>query len=262
MHGRIALVGSASASRPCEGCPHSQECPAADSAGATGEGGIDITVRILHRGDRLFRSGETFDSLYMVRSGIVKSCIPSGSGDETVLGFHASGDLVGADAIHGGRHPSGAVVLDTSSVCRLPYAQLCRLSARAPRAQRRLFSKMSQRIRDDERRLAMLAQRNAGRRMASFLASLAAARRARGLKSDEIPLPMPRADVASYLVLAVETVSRALTRLHEAGVIDVRRHHLRILDEEALRAIAGNMEPEAMRARAVHRSRGADSKDP
>ena len=252
MHGRIALTGSASASRPCGDCPLSPECPAGDPAGATGECGIDITVRILHRGDRLFRSGEIFDSIYMVRSGIVKSCIVTESGDEAVLGFHASGDLVGVDAIHGGRHPSSAVVLDTSSVCRLPYAQLCRLSARTPRTQRRLLSKMSQRIRDDERRLAMLVQRNAGRRMASFLVSLADARRARGLKSDELPLPMLRADVASYLVLAVETVSRVLTRLHQAGVIHVRRNRLRILDEEALRAIAGNMEPEAVRTRAVH----------
>ena len=248
MHGRIALSDGAGASRPCESCPLAPECPAGD----TGECGIDLTVRVLHRGDRLFRSGEIFDSIYMVRTGVVKSCIVTESGDEAVLGFHASGDLIGVDAIHGGRRPSGAVVLDTSSVCRLPYAQLCRLSAGSPRMHRRLLSKMSQRIRDDERRLAMLVQRDAGRRMASFLVSLADARRARGLKRDEIPLPMPRADIASYLVLAVETVSRVLTRLHRAGVIHVCRNRLRILDEEALRAIAGNLEPEAIRARAVH----------
>ena len=244
MHGGIAPGDGASAARPCEGCPLSSECP----AGAAGERGIEVTTRVLHRGDRIFRSGEPFDSLYMVRSGIVKSCALSESGDEPVLGFHTPGDLIGMDAIHGGRHASGAVVLDTSSVCRLPYGPLCRQSARTPRVQRRLLSKMSQRIRDDERRLAMLTQRNARRRMASFLVLLAGARHARGLRSDEIPLPMPRADIASYLMLAVETVSRVLTRLQGAGVIDVRRHHVRILDADALRAIAGGAKPKTARA--------------
>ena len=250
MHGHVAPAAGARAGRPCEDCPLSPECP----VGAAGGRGIEVTVRVLHRGDRIFRSGEPFDSLYMVRSGIVKSCALSESGDEPVLGFHAPGDLIGTDAIHGGRHASGAVVLDTSSVCRLPYGPLCRLSARTPRVQRRLLSKMSLRIRDDERRLAMLAQRRAGRRMASFLVSLAGARHARGLRSDEIPLPMPRADVASYLMLAVETVSRVLTRLQGTGVIGVRRHHVRILDEDALRTIARGAKPKTARAGVMQRS--------
>lgn len=239
MHGRIVPADGASLARPCEDCPLSPECP----AGAAGGHSIEVTVRVLRRGDRIFRSGEPFDSLYMVRSGMVKTCTPGESGDEPVLGFHVPGDLIGMDAIHGGRHASGAAALDTSSVCRLPYGPLCRQSARTPRAQRRLLSKMSQRIRDDERRLAMLAQRSAGRRMASFLVSLADARHAHGLRIDEIPLPTPRADIASYLMLAVETVSRALTRLQGSGVIDVRRHHVRILDADALRAIAGGAKP-------------------
>ena len=248
MHGRIAVAGGASPACPCGDCPLSPECPAGTPDGDTGERGIEVTSWVLHRGDRIFGSGDPFDSLYMVRSGIVKTCTPGEPGDEPVLGFHAAGDLIGTDAIHGGRHASGAVALDTSSVCRLPYGPLRRLSARAPQAQHRLLSKMSQRIRDDERRLAMVAQRSAGRRMASFLITLAGARRARGLRSDEIPLPMPRADIASYLLLAVETVSRVLTRLREAGVIGVRRHQVRVLDEDALRAIAGGLKPEAARA--------------
>ena len=253
MHGQDPFVNSVNAEPPCEDCPLSSECPACDPDGDAGGWGIDLTPWVLHRGDWLFRSGEPFESVYMVRSGIVKTCALDESGEERVLGLHAPGDLVGLDGIHGGRHASGAVVLDTSSVCRFPYEALCRLSARAPRVQHRLLSKMSQRIRDDERRLAMLAQRSAGRRMASFLVSLAGARHARGLRSDEIPLPMSRADIASYLVLAVETVSRVLTRLQEAGVIDVYRKRIRILDEEALRAVAGDdAAPEPIQAYAVH----------
>ena len=87
---------------------------------------------------------------------------------------------------------------------------------------------------------------------ASFLTSLVDARHGRGLKSDEILLSMLRADIASYLVLAVETVSRSLARLQEAGSIEVHRNRIRILDEEALRATAGGVDPEA--APCLHRA--------
>ena len=239
MRGRITAVHGANAGWPgCEECLLSPVCPAWTPAG-TGGYGIEVAVRVLHRGDRLFNPGEPFHSVCMVRSGALKTCAVSASGEERVIGFHASGDLLGLDAIGAGRHVSSAIALDTASVCTLPYEPLCRLSARSPRVQGRLLMKMSQRLRDAERRLGMLAMRGAGQRMASFLIGLLDACRGRGLRSDEVLLPMPRADIAAYLVLAVETVSRSLSRQQEAGVIDVRRNRIRILDEPALRAIAG-----------------------
>ena len=86
----------------------------------------------------------------------------------------------------------------------------------------------------------MLAMRGAGQRMASFLIGLADIRRSGGLQRDEILLLMPRADIASYLMLAVETVSRSPSRQQEAGLIEVHRNRIRILDEPALRATAGD----------------------
>ena len=76
-----------------------------------GERGIGVLVRILHRGDRLFDHGEPFDSVYMVRSGTLKTCTVSASGEEQVIGFHGPGDLAGLDAIHEGRHTSSAIAL-------------------------------------------------------------------------------------------------------------------------------------------------------
>ena len=105
---------------------------------------------------------------------------------------------------------------------------------------------MGQRLHDNERRLGTLAMRGAGQRMASFLIGLLDDCRRRGLKCDELLLPMPRADIASYLVLAVETVSRSLTRQHEDRVIDVRRNCIRVLDERALRRMAGEMDRAAV----------------
>ena len=244
MHGRITAPPNPSAVRAgCADCLLSPECPAGMSG--VGERDIDVSVRVLHRGDRLFGDGAPFDNVYMVRSGSLKTCIASASGDEQVTGFYSPGHLVGLDAIHAGRYASSAVALETASVCCLPYEPLCRLSTRLPQVQRRLLVKMSQRIRDDGRRLDTLAMRGAGQRMASFLVGLLDHCRHRGLKSDELVLPMPRADIASYLVLAVETVSRTLSRQHEERMIDVRRNFIRILDEPALRELAGRGGPES-----------------
>jgi len=243
MHGRVSAISSASVG--CVGCDDflaSAERPACAAGGADGaarECGMDVLARILHRGDRLFDHGEPFDTVYMVRSGTIKTCTISASGEEQVIAFYGPGDLVGLEAIHAGRHMSSAIALGTASVCSLPYEPLCRLSARFPQVQGRLLAKMSQRIHDNERRLGMLAMRGAGERMASFLLGLLDDCRRRGLKCDELVLPMPRADIASYLVLAIETVSRSLTRQHERRLIDVRRNFIRILDEPALRVIAG-----------------------
>ena len=246
MHGRItAIHGAGPVVSGCEDCLLSPECPACIPGGIAVECDIEIAARILHRGDRLFDHDEPFDSLHMVRSGTVKTCTVSASGEEQVLGFHTSGDLLGLDAIQARRHVSSAVAVDTVSVCTLPYEPLCRLSARSPRLQGRLLAKMSQRIRDDGRRLGMLAMRSAGQRMASFLVRHLDHCRGRGLRCDEILLPMPRADIAGYLVLAVETVSRSLTRQQEEGMIAVRGSRIRILDEPALRAAAGEVIREA-----------------
>ena len=244
MHGRISVTRSASAVRPgCEDCLLAPECPARALDGAGSDRGIEVAIRILHRGDRLFRYGEAFDSIYMMRSGTIKACTISASGDEQVIGFYASGDLVGLDAIHAGRHMSSAIALGTTSVCSLPFEPLRRVSARRSHVQRRLLVKMSQRIASDGHRLAILAMRGAGQRMAAFLIALVDSQRSRGLKCDEIHLPMSRTDIASYLVLAVETVSRSLSRQHEKGLIKVHRNRIRVLDEQALRTNAGCQEP-------------------
>ena len=248
MHDRTTVTTNASDEQPgCDECLLSPECPASAPGGMLGERDIKVVVRILRRGDRLFDRGERFDSIYMVRSGTIKTSNVSASGEEQVIGFHTAGDLVGLDAIGTHRHLSGAIALETSSVCCLPYEPLCRLSARIPQVQSRLLAKMSRRIRDDGRRLDRLSMRGASQRIASFLVGLLDSRCSRGLKSDEILLPMPRADIASYLVLAVETVSRSLSRQHEAGVIDVRRKRIRILDEPRLRAVAGEADQSAAR---------------
>ena len=93
---------------------------------------------------------------------------------------------------------------------------------------------MSARIAHDETQLVHLGQKNADQRVAAFIVEQVETHERRGQPAAEILLPMSRADIASYLAMAVETVSRTLTKLQKAGVLRVSRNLIAILDANAL----------------------------
>jgi len=221
----------------CHECAFRGECLAKSEAESAGPE-MAVTPRIMHRGDHLFRTAEPFQNVYTVRSGAIKTYVILQSGEEQVIGFHTPGDIVALDAIESGRYVCNAMVLDTSCVCPLPYEQLCRLTASSPEVQQRLIKKMSRRIVDHEGLLLILGQKTAEQRMAAFLLHHSKRQRRLGLSEVDINLPMSRADIASYLALAVETVSRVLTRLQDAGLLKVQRSRVRILNLENLAIVA------------------------
>ena len=158
------------------------------------------------------------------------------------------------DAIESGRHMCNAMVLDTSCICPLPYDQLSRLCARSPVIQSRLMNRLSRKIVDHEALLLILGQKTAEQRMAAFLLHFSRQQHDLGLSAVDINLPMSRADIASYLALAVETVSRVLTRLQDGGLLDVQRNHVRILNLDKLATIAEEtLEDRPRQARATRR---------
>jgi CRP/FNR family transcriptional regulator len=98
---------------------------------------------------------------------------------------------------------------------------------------------MSERLARKEHMHLVLARDGAARRLAGFLVDLCERRDSAGLDGDHITLPMSRGEIASYLALAVETVSRILTRMQRAGTIQVNRSNLVVLDRAALCEEAG-----------------------
>jgi len=101
----------------------------------------------------------------------------------------------------------------------------------------------------DHDHMGMLVRRQANERIALFLHGLGERFRQIGQSSTQFKLPMSREDVARYLGLALETVSRGFTRLQEDGVIDVHGRRVEIVDIEELSRLAHGIEDEAPRAR-------------
>jgi CRP/FNR family transcriptional regulator len=187
--------------------------------------------RPIHAGQHLFRGGDEFTAVASVRTGCFKSYAIDQDGQEQVLGFHLPGEIIGLNAIHEGRHQASVVALDTSAVCSLPFNSMSGMARDMPELQLELFRVMSQRISELEKFSGDLS---ADERIALFLRSLSQRFSRRGYSEREFILSMSRRDIASYLRLATETVSRVLARFQQRGLIEVDRKLVRLLDLDAI----------------------------
>lgn len=196
--------------------------------------------RPLHRGDHLFLDGEVLRSIFVVKTGSVKTYAPSEDGSEQVLGFHLPGELIGLDAIENQQHLCSAKVLETSAICEIPFHHLEELSGVLPNLQHQMYRLLSREIGHDEDMLTLLGKRNAEERLAVFLLSLSDRFKGRGFSANDFFLSMSRHEIGNYLGLAVETISRLFTRFQEERLLNVERKHIQLLDIERLRSIACN----------------------
>jgi CRP/FNR family transcriptional regulator len=98
---------------------------------------------------------------------------------------------------------------------------------------------LSKEVHVDTEMVAVLASHSAEERLAAFLSSLSARYKSRGLSPREFNLSMSRTEIASFLGLAVETVSRTFSRFQEQGLLKVDRKLVQLLDMQALIALGG-----------------------
>ncbi len=189
-------------------------------------------------GECLFRANDPFGAIFAVRGGTVKTSVVDSLGREQVLGFYLPGEMVGLNAIHPDYYPCDAIALDSVYLCRFSFPALATLAARIPGIQQQLFRLLSK----DIGTASLLAgDFSAEERMAAFLVALADRYAARGFSATAFRLSMPRADIANYLRLAAETVSRVLRRFQDQHLIRVEGRDVEFVDSVALRALARNV---------------------
>lgn len=193
----------------------------------------------LRKGQSLFLQGDNFQSLYLIRSGSFKSCIIDESGERQVTGFHFSNDILGIDGIEPGRHMREVEALETSSVCTLSFQHFKEVSLCGDKSlYDKLICNISGMMSKASQLMMTLTKLKAEQRLASFLLDMSHSMYERRQSPHEFKLPMARYDIANYLGLAVETVSRLFKRLEDQGLIVAQRHRVRIVDMDGLQGIA------------------------
>ncbi len=195
--------------------------------------------RPLKPGEHMFRQGDAFSSLFAIHSGCVKTYSLSDNGDEQITGFSLPSELVGLSGIDTGQYPVGAVAIETSSICEIPYSHFNELSNKMGSLKTQLVNTLSKEIRNDLRIQLLLGNKNATERVSDFLLDLVARPKLRGYATNFICLPMSRNEIANYLGLAVETVSRILSRLQKSGLIKVNGREIEIIDAASLKVKSG-----------------------
>ncbi|MCG3202504.1 MAG: Fumarate and nitrate reduction regulatory protein [Gammaproteobacteria bacterium] len=190
------------------------------------------------RGHHLFRQGERLQALYIVRSGSAKSYVSTPDGLEQVIRFHLPGDLIGVDALGEGTHTSSTQAMEMITVCRFPLDVIDDAAHHDPALYAQILKHAGREITKEHARAVLLAQRGADERLAAFLLQMSEAYAHLGYSAVAFNLPMARQDIASYLALAVETVSRLFTNFQHEGLLEVDRRSIRIPSLERLRAVA------------------------
>jgi CRP/FNR family transcriptional regulator len=190
------------------------------------------------RGAHLFREGEACQSIFVVRTGSVKTYIPLEDGDEQVLGFHLARELLGLEALNDEAHISAAVALEPTEVCEIPLKQLEEICKDLPDLRHEMHKLIGVEIANDHKMFMLLGKTHAEQRLASLLLSLADRLAERGYATKSFDLSMSRKDIANYLGLVEETVSRLFTRFQEENILDVNRKHITVLNPERLNFVA------------------------
>jgi len=193
-------------------------------------------VKMLAPHDQLFREGDDKTSIYQVLDGafVLYRLLPNGR--RQVTGFAVAGDMIGLGA--GASHRCSAEASGAARVRMLPAAALHRMANDDPHLGMQLYDAMSQELAALQDLLMTVGRLNAAERVATFLLSLSE-RNARAFRpADRIELPMTRCDIADFLGLTTETVSRTLTKLANGGIISRHSGHIRILDKDALEDVA------------------------
>lgn len=197
---------------------------------ALGRGLVLQGTRIhFKRNEEIFGEGENAEYVYRVVSGAVRTIRFSSDGRRQILGFYLPGDVFGLEA--GEAHTLSAEAVCDSDLSLVRRSMIDNAAARDTGAAQALIALMQRQLRNAHEHAIVLGRKGAGERVAAFLLELGA----RAAPNCEIDLPMSRADIADYLALTIETVSRAFTQMERDQTIALpSSRHVVVRDRSAL----------------------------
>ncbi len=165
----------------------------------------------------VFQEGDTVEHVFNVTSGVVKLYKLLLDGRRQITGFLLPGDFLGLASRTGYSYSAEAVT--GVSLCRFPRHRLEETFDRFPHLQRRLFDIANDELVAAQDQMLLLGRKTALEKISSFLLRLSEREQRSGAEQGPVELPMTRGDIADYLGLTIETVSRTLSQLKNDSLI-------------------------------------------
>lgn len=188
----------------------------------------------LSANSEVFFEGDAAEYIYNVNAGTVKIFKSLQDGRRQVLGFPVDGDLLGYPV--GDTHSYSAETLTPVQLCRVSRARLRGLASDFPALESKLLEITAGELADTQAQMTLLGRKSAPERVASFLIQLSDKSIANGGVGNPLSLPMSRHDIADFIGLTAETVSRVLTQFTRDGLISIPQpYQVDLLNIEELR---------------------------
>jgi len=205
----------------------------------------------------LFWEGDPAAHLFEIESGCLRLYKLMSDGRRAIMGFMFAGEILGVSFKD--RYLFTAEAVNEVKLKRYSRTQMQASLARTPGLSREVLALACDELSAAQDQMLLLGRKTAQEKIASFLLTVAKRMSQDSAPAREIELPMTRLDMADFLGLTIETVSRVLTKLKSEGVIALPSpHHVSLCQMSGLRRIAGNDEPAfASHAPAQRTVRGA-----
>lgn len=219
----------------CSACLFKPRCLPADLSGETldhFERSVLRQPRPIKAGEVLVHQGDDMHALYFLRVGSLKAIIDESSGEEHVVGFRFPGSVIGLAEPDARQWARTFIALEDTWLCRIPLTSI------DDPLRRQLVNLMSERLRAEYAYHLTLAFKSGARKLAAFFMEISDNFSARGLSAQRFHLPMSYVDVASYLGIRHESVSRILGQFKQSGLLVKQSKLIRITDLERLRQLA------------------------
>jgi len=193
-----------------------------------------------HRWDKrsyLFRAGSPVGVVFKVTSGIVAESRTLADGRRQIIAFFLPGDICGYLETDG-RHAFDGEAITTAETCSFNRERFGGFVNRNNDVAEEMRRNLADRLKMAGAHLSVVGQLTSTERVANFVAMMTAAYAARNVQTRPLPLPMKRSDIADYLGLRLETVSRAFSKLRQHNIIDLNEDEVLILDQARLNQLS------------------------
>lgn len=183
----------------------------------------------------LFKEQTPLTAIYAVCSGVFKLCVTSKDGYEKVVGLRYPGELIGEDALFLERYNYSAIAIGQSSVCEVSVEQFSSCGKLVPELQQNLIQLLSKQsyVRQTNFQ-SFIGKKSADSLLAAFLINVTKRNEAYSGSSSQLNLIVSRNDVANFLGLRRETLSRVFAKFQKEELIKIEGKIIHLLKKELL----------------------------
>lgn len=188
----------------------------------------------LEKDDALYHAGESRHKIYAVSSGSLKTTSVNKNGVEQITGFYLPGEILGLEGLADMALSCTATAMETSTVCEIPEHDFDKLCETNKGLRKSFLRVVSKEITTEQQMMMSLGQMKSDEKLASFLISLSSRFKQRGFSETEFNLSMPRHDIANYLGLTIETISRLFKSFQKQNFLEVNNRQVKLINRPAL----------------------------